>query len=1092
MAAQNEKSKADFELLENVDEVDDGDEALDHKEDFEAEPVKRDEVAALIQELGFGKIRQEEREPEPPRRVKLVVAPLTGDETPELSPSEPLQNKKVKKTRNKYKPLESGTTTKSSLATSPEDLLATYTSRGYLLCKPGGKWMDQEFANDPTVYELPSPTIISKLKTFAAEVYEDEVALYTKQQGKHSNSALNWRKTVLSSGTLSDKMAALTLKIQDSHIHNLSGVDTLVAMVSSKGRREALIALDTLRDLFLSELIPDRKLKTFQQHPLADITELASGNRESRDKRLILWYFEGELKDRYDRYIKAIEVISHDTVAASKQKALATVFELLANKPEQEKVLLSMMVNKLGDPEYKTASKAVHQLNRLVDRHANMKGVVVLEVERLLYRPNISVKAQYYAICFLNQLQLSHQMADLAARLITIYFSFFKVFVKKGEVDSKMLSALLSGVNRAYPFAKAEKVKISDQLNTLYKTVHVVSFNVSVQTLMLLYQVMGTRYVYFNVSVQTLMLLYQVMGTRYVYFNVSVQTLMLLYQVMGTRYVYFNVSVQTLMLLYQVMGTSDNISDRYYVALYRKLGDPELKHSARQSMFLNLLFKSMKKDVCERRVSAFIKRLLQVCSYQPPPFICAALILLSELLKTRRNMLKVYHQAEDIDDDEEERFVDVKDEDAEEAVSEVETSVDKASSAQGHMTAPSWVHRRNLGDKSLTGAYDPLHRNPLYCNADHECVLELRKLTQHYHPSVALFAQSLLKGERVTYSGDPLQDFTLIHFLNRFVYRNPKKSVKEPSSSDVLSHKKLIPKGVRGIPVNDEKYLEMGEKSIPVDEKFFYRYFVQKATKTKKKEDTDDGDIDSDAESISDAEFDGFLDDYETQIDGTEVVKFDFAGEFTKQKAAKSKKGTVEEEEDELIEGLSDEEMGFSDDEDFKDAFVDEDDDDDDEEVDFDEDDDDDDEVDFDEEGVAFSDDSEDLGEADITTKKKKGKRSHDFDDDIFLGSASNDKKQKTRRDGGSDLFAAAEEFSHLIDENTGSKFDMIGSGAVSNKDNAHVKQLMWEEQRDKWLHDKDWRSMKKATTGYKGHKKPNKPSWKFKSNKPKQKKRHK
>ena len=76
---------------------------------------------------------------------------------------------------------------------------------------------------------------------------------------------------------------------------------------------------------------------------------------------------------------------------------------------------------------------------------------------------------------------------------------------------------------------------------------------------------------------------------------------------------------------------SDNISDRYYVALYRKLGDPELKRSARQSMFLNLLFKSMKKDTCQRRVFAFIKRLLQVCSYQPPTFVCAALILLSEV-----------------------------------------------------------------------------------------------------------------------------------------------------------------------------------------------------------------------------------------------------------------------------------------------------------------------------------------------------------------------------------------------------------------------------------------------------------------------------
>jgi len=48
----------------------------------------------------------------------------------------------------------------------------------------------------------------------------------------------------------------------------------------------------------------------------------------------------------------------------------------------------------------------------------------------------------------------------------------------------------------------------------------------------------------------------------------------------------------------------------------------------------------------------------------------------------------------------------------------------------------------------------------------------------------------------------------------------------EASSSDVLSHKKLTPKGVQSIPINDEKYLEMGEKSIPVDEKFFYRYAV--------------------------------------------------------------------------------------------------------------------------------------------------------------------------------------------------------------------------------------------------------------------------
>ena len=32
-----------------------------------------------------------------------------------------------------------------------------------------------------------------------------------------------------------------------------------------------------------------------------------------------------------------------------------------------------------------------------------------------------------------------------------------------------------------------------------------------------------------------------------------------------------------------------------------------------------------------------------------------------------------------------------------------------------------------------------------------------------------------LQGESLSYSGDPLQDFTLIRFLDRFVYKNPKK-----------------------------------------------------------------------------------------------------------------------------------------------------------------------------------------------------------------------------------------------------------------------------------------------------------------------------
>ena len=47
---------------------------------------------------------------------------------------------------------------------------------------------------------------------------------------------------------------------------------------------------------------------------------------------------------------------------------------------------------------------------------------------------------------------------------------------------------------------------------------------------------------------------------------------------------------------------SEKISDRYYMALYRKLLDPGLQTSSKQAMFLNLLFKSMKADLVTKRV----------------------------------------------------------------------------------------------------------------------------------------------------------------------------------------------------------------------------------------------------------------------------------------------------------------------------------------------------------------------------------------------------------------------------------------------------------------------------------------------------------
>lgn len=106
-------------------------------------------------------------------------------------------------------------------------------------------------------------------------------------------------------------------------------------------------------------------------------------------------------------------------------------------------------MNKLGDPSQKVASKAVYCLTQLLRHHPNMKGVVLLEVEKLLFRPNVSTKAQYYGVCYLSQFYLSHDSTDVAKRLIDVYFSFFKACIKKVNIFLGILCSTL-GIKNLY------------------------------------------------------------------------------------------------------------------------------------------------------------------------------------------------------------------------------------------------------------------------------------------------------------------------------------------------------------------------------------------------------------------------------------------------------------------------------------------------------------------------------------------------------------------------------------------------------------------------------------------------------------------
>jgi ribosome biogenesis protein MAK21 len=65
---------------------------------------------------------------------------------------------------------------------------------------------------------------------------------------------------------------------------------------------------------------------------------------------------------------------------------------------------------------------------------------------------------------------------------------------------------------------------------------------------------------------------------------------------------------------------------------------------------------------------------------------------------------------------------------------------------------------------------------PKYAHAESSCLWELASLARHCHPTVCLWAETILGGKAIDYAGDPLLDFGLANFLDRVSYKNPKST----------------------------------------------------------------------------------------------------------------------------------------------------------------------------------------------------------------------------------------------------------------------------------------------------------------------------
>lgn len=294
----------------------------------------------------------------------------------------------------------------------------------------------------------------------------------------------------------------------------------------------------------------------------------------------------------------------------------------------------------------------------------------------------------------------------------------------------------------------------------------------------------------------------------------------------------FGTTVQALSLAQRLAASKQVATDRFYRVLYESLLDPRLVTSSKQSLYLNVLYKALTSDVDQRRVKAFVKRILQILNMHQPSFVCAALYLISRLESLFPGLRTLLNEPED-------------------------TAAVTGDADQG------------AGQKVHSDAYDGRKRQPEYSNAHKTCLWEMVRglcdigsndwltmaqypLVSHFHPSVSLYASAIMSRDD-SIKKPELASHSLMHFLDKFVYKKPKstprshgQSIMQPVASSGGGDAGLVwGQKVTGIlpePVNSRSFWSAKSSSVAAEDVFFHRYFNRfgKAPQTRRSQEEEE------------------------------------------------------------------------------------------------------------------------------------------------------------------------------------------------------------------------------------------------------------
>ena len=298
-------------------------------------------------------------------------------------------------------------------------------------------------------------------------------------------------------------------------------------------------------------------------------------------------------------------------------------------------------------------------------------------------------------------------------------------------------------------------------------------------------------------------------------------------------------SIEILKLLFGIITTQDqNFVSRYYKSLYELISSKSLSSSKYVKEALKLILMSLMFDNNNNRISSFIKRLLEMCLISEPPFIICNLIIISQVIRNKNKLWKM-------------------------------------------------MEREQSGVKLF---YDSTKRDPQFAQGEYSFLNELYLLEKHYHPSVQRMAKFILDNynkDIISYNGDPLLDFSLTNFLEKFMLKNPKIKKEKKEIKKITNDDDELKKFIQGDEDNnnkENKNITMDENDLEFIDKFNKIYpeitndknYLKKMKKKEKKMRTEE-DVD---DMIGDQEYtkkeneDSDLENYADKVIDEEYKKF--------------------------------------------------------------------------------------------------------------------------------------------------------------------------------------------------------------------------